>query len=207
VGWLLLALGLSVAVDGVANGYVIYGAAQTIAAFSARLRDEIDLNTLTASSWPWSTRRSSPPRRRCGSDPRDNRPARLPCPSRPTSSSHWVELEDTSALGRFHRMVEIDTVDDANEPDTERHASRVRTEDVAKEADSLCRVQLGRAHFLFPAAHRDRRAAGSAQIAHPLDLAPGGPDPTPASYLNDRQRRGARQAALPAANGDQPIGT
>jgi hypothetical protein len=47
VGWLLLALGLSVAVDGVANGYVIYGAAQTIAAFSARLRDEIDLNTLT----------------------------------------------------------------------------------------------------------------------------------------------------------------
>jgi hypothetical protein len=132
---------------------------------------------------------------------------RLPCPSRPTSSSHWVELEDTSALGRFNRMVEIDTVDDANEPDTERHGSRVRTEDVAKEADSLCRVQLGRAHFLFPAAHRDRRATGRAQIAHPLDLAPGSPDPTPAAYLDDRQRRGARQAALPAANGDEPIGT
>jgi hypothetical protein len=104
-------------------------------------------------------------------------------------------------------MVEIDTIDDANEPDTERHVSGVRTEDVAKEANSLCRVQLGRAHFLFPAAHRDRRAAGSAQVAHPLDLAPGGPDPTPASYLNDRQGRGARQAALPAANGDEPIGT
>jgi hypothetical protein len=118
-----------------------------------------------------------------------------------------VEFEDTSALGRFHRMVEIDTIDDANEPDTERYASRVRTEDVAKEANSLCRVQLGRAYFFFPAAHGDGRAAGSAQIAHPLDLAPGGPDPTPASYLNDRQRRGARQAALPAANGDEPIGT
>jgi hypothetical protein len=104
-------------------------------------------------------------------------------------------------------MVEIDPIDDANEPDTERSASRVRTEDVAKEANSLCRVQLGRAYFLFPAAHRDRRAAGSAQIAHPLDLAPGGPDPTPASYLNDRQRRGAGQAAVPAANGDEPIGT
>ena len=59
------------------------------------------------------------------------------------------EFEDTSALGRFHRMVEIDTIDDANEPDTERHASRVRTEDVAKEANSLCRVQLGRAYFFF----------------------------------------------------------
>jgi hypothetical protein len=123
------------------------------------------------------------------------------------SSSNWVEFEDTSALGRFHRMVEIDTIGDANEPDTERSASCVRTEDVAKEANPLCRVQLGRAHFFFPAAHRDRRAAGSAQIAHPLDLAPGSPDPTPASYLNDRQRRGARQATLPAANGDEPIGT
>jgi hypothetical protein len=123
------------------------------------------------------------------------------------SSANWVEFEDTSALGRFHRMVEIDTIDDANEPDTERNASRVRTEDVAKEANSLCRVQLGRAYFFSPAAHRDRRAAGGAEIAHPLDLAPGGPDPAPASYLNDRQGRGARQAAVPATNGEEPIGT
>jgi hypothetical protein len=78
------------------------------------------------------------------------------------SSANWVEFEDTSALGRLHRMVEIDTVDDANEPDTKRSASRERTEDVAKEANSLCRVQLGRADLFFPAAHRDRRAAGSA---------------------------------------------
>jgi hypothetical protein len=207
VGWLLLALGLSVAVDGVANGYVIYGAAQSIAAFSARQRDEIDLNTLTGELLAVVDTTIQPTQASLWLRPRGNRPARLTCPSRPASSFDWVELEDTSALGRFHRMVEIDTIDDANEPDTERHGSGVRTEDVAKEANSLCRVQLGRAHFLFPAAHRDRRAAGSAQIAHPLDLAPGGPDPTPASYLNDRQRRGARQAALPAANGDEPIGT
>src|SRR5215216_1821010 len=121
------------------------------------------------------------------------------------SSSNWVEFEDTSTLGRFHRMVEIDTVGDANEPDTERYASRVRTEDVAEEANSLCRVQLGGGYFFLPAAYRDRRTAGSAQIAHPLDLAPGGPDPTPAFYLNDRQWRGAGQAALPAANGDEPV--
>jgi hypothetical protein len=184
-----------------------YDAAQTIAAFSARLRDEIDLNTLTGELLAVVETTIQPTQASLWLHPRDNRPARLSCPSRTTWSSHWVELEDTSALGRFHRMVEIDTIDDANEPDTERHGSGVRTEDVAKEANSLCRVQLGRAHFLFPAAHRDRRAAGSAQIAHPLDLAPGGPDPTPASYLNDRQRRGARQAALPAANGDEPIGT
>ena len=86
----------------------------------------------------------------------------LPDPGlRRRSSSNGVEFEDTSALGRFHRIVEIDTIDDANEPDTERYASRKRTEDVAKEANSLCRVQLGRAYFFFPAAHRDSRAAGS----------------------------------------------
>jgi hypothetical protein len=73
-----------------------------------------------------------------------------------------VEFEDTSALGSFHRMVEIDAIDDANEPDTKRSASRERTEDVAEEANSLCRVEFGRADLLFPAAHRDRRAAGSA---------------------------------------------
>jgi hypothetical protein len=82
-----------------------------------------------------------------------------------------VEFEDTSALGSFHRIVEIDTIDDANEPDTERYASRVRTEDVAKEVHSLCRVQLGRAYVFFPAAYRDGRAASSAQIAHPLAAA------------------------------------
>jgi hypothetical protein len=87
----------------------------------------------------------------------------LPDPGlRRRSSSDWVEFEDASALGRFHRMVEIDTIGDANEPDTERDASRVRTEDVAKEANALCRVQLGRADVFLPAAHRDRRAAGSA---------------------------------------------
>jgi len=76
-----------------------------------------------------------------------------------------VEFEDRSTLGRFHRMVEIDTIGDANEPDTERYASRERTKDVAKETNSLCRVQLGRTHVFFLAAHGDGRAASGAQIA------------------------------------------
>jgi hypothetical protein len=90
-----------------------------------------------------------------------------------TASSKWVEFEDTPTLGRFQRTVEIDPIDGANEPDTERYASRERAEDVAKELNSLCRVQLGRTYFFFPAAHGDGRAAGSAQIPHPLDFAPG----------------------------------
>ena len=98
----------------------------------------------------------------------------------PRPSSKWVELEDRSTLGRFQRMVKIDLIDEANEPDAERYASGERTKDVAKEPNSLCRVQLGRTYFSFAAAHGDGRVAGSAQIAHPLDLAPGGPDPTPA---------------------------
>jgi len=90
-----------------------------------------------------------------------------------------VEFEDTSTPGRFQWMGEIDSIDDANEPDTERYATRERTKYVAKEPNSLGRVQLGRDYFLFPVAHRDGRAARSAKIAHPVDLAPGSPDPTP----------------------------
>jgi hypothetical protein len=52
------------------------------------------------------------------------------------------ELEDTSTLGRFQWTPDIDPIDDAYEPDAERDASRERTKDVAKERDSLGRVQL-----------------------------------------------------------------
>jgi hypothetical protein len=45
-----------------------YDAAQTIGAFSARLRDELDLRTLTASCWRWSTRRCSQPKHHYGCD-------------------------------------------------------------------------------------------------------------------------------------------
>jgi hypothetical protein len=44
-----------------------YDAAQTIAAFSGRLRQEIDLDTLTTPScWAWPSRPCSRPRHRCG---------------------------------------------------------------------------------------------------------------------------------------------
>ena len=83
-------------------------------------------------------------------------------------------------LGRFLRLVEIDPIDDPDEPATERDGSRDRAERVAKERDSLRRVQLGRPYLFLPAPERDLRVAGGAQIAHPVDLAPGRPDPTPA---------------------------
>ena len=38
-----------------------YDAAKIVEAFSTHLRDEIDLDTLPSSCWPWSTRRPSPP--------------------------------------------------------------------------------------------------------------------------------------------------
>jgi tellurite resistance protein TehA-like permease len=57
VGWLLLLLGLSLAAGGVVPAYVAYGlltvllglgyAAATISAFSARVHQQVDLDTLT----------------------------------------------------------------------------------------------------------------------------------------------------------------
>jgi hypothetical protein len=51
-----------------------HGAATTIQAFSGRLHQQVDLDTLTPSCWPWSTRRCSPRRRRCGSGRPSPRP-------------------------------------------------------------------------------------------------------------------------------------
>ncbi|MDQ6743139.1 MAG: hypothetical protein M3Z97_09585, partial [Candidatus Dormibacteraeota bacterium] len=64
-----------------------------------------------------------------------------------------MEFEDTSALGSFHRIVQIDTIEGADEPDTERDASRERTKDVAEELDSLRGVELGRTDVFVPAAY------------------------------------------------------
>ena len=99
---------------------------------------------------------------------------------RQSTSSKWVKFEDPSTLGGRHRIVEIDLIEGADEPDPERYASGERTKDVAKERDALCRVQLGRGDLFLPAARSDGRAAGRAQVAHPLDIAPRSPHPTPA---------------------------
>jgi hypothetical protein len=67
-----------------------------------------------------------------------------------------VELEHTPILGHFDGLIEIDTIGEPNELDTERRASRNWTEHVAKEDNSLHLVQLGRADFFAPAAEGDR---------------------------------------------------
>ena len=83
------------------------------------------------------------------------------------------ELEDRSALRGFRGMVEIGPIEHPNERSAERYASRDGRKDVAKELNSLFRVQLSGTQFFFAAPHRDGRAARSAQIAHPVDGAPG----------------------------------
>jgi len=50
-----------------------------------------------------------------------------------------VDLEDTSTLGHFDWMIEIDTIGDPNELDTERRAPREGAQIVAEEGDSYAR--------------------------------------------------------------------
>jgi hypothetical protein len=52
-----------------------------------------------------------------------------------------VEFEGASTLGRFLGIVEIDPIDGADEPETERDASCEGTEDIAEEPDSLAQIQ------------------------------------------------------------------
>jgi len=67
-------------------------------------------------------------------------------------TSDAVELEDTAILGHADRVIEIDTIGDPNELDTERRAPREGAQIVAEEGDSLRLIQLGRADFFTPSA-------------------------------------------------------
>lgn len=116
-----------------------------------------------------------------------------------------MEFNHSSTLSRFLWPVDIDTIDDAVEPDTDRDASRKRPKHVTKEANSLRRIQLAGTNFYFLTADGDGCAPSRPQIADPLLIAPRAPDPTPARDLNDRHRRCAKKATLPAANVHQPI--
>lgn len=116
------------------------------------------------------------------------------------------ELEDRPAASGHDRVVQVDTVDDANEGGTERDAPSQGTQDVAEEGHPLCGVQLHRTHLILAAANPDRRLAGGAQVAHPVDFAPRRPYPTPAGVLDDGQGSRARHAGPAAADGQQPVG-
>ena len=96
------------------------------------------------------------------------------------NASRGMELEHPSAFRRFDRTPDIHAIDEADERDAERDASREWTKDVAKEPDSLGRIQLGRSYFVLPTSVVDGRVSGSSQVAHPMDLAPGRPDESPA---------------------------
>src|SRR5262249_19060922 len=80
------------------------------------------------------------------------------------ASANRVEFEDSPTLGHGHWIAEVDAVNDAEEPDTERNAARERTEDVAEVSYPLRWVQLGRGYFFRPAPHGDGRAGGGAQV-------------------------------------------
>jgi hypothetical protein len=71
----MLVLGLAVTASGVIDGYARYGllarpgalpADRTIAGFSARLREEVDLDTLTGELLAVVEQTMQPTRRRCG---------------------------------------------------------------------------------------------------------------------------------------------
>lgn len=118
--------------------------------------------------------------------------------------SAMVELEDGPTPG-FHRIAEVNAIDDANERDAERDAPSHGAEHVPEELDPLRRIQLGRRDLLASAAHGDGRSAGRAQVALPVDLAPRRPDPAPARDIDDRQWRGEKPAALRPRTVSSPL--
>jgi len=116
-----------------------------------------------------------------------------------------VQFEDATVRGDLFRMVEIDAVDEADEQESAWDTSGVRSENISEELDSLRRVELGRHNLILTVALDDGRAPGGAEVAHPVDLAPRRPDEPPAIHPEDGDRRAAKDAALPAANHDEPI--
>src|SRR5262249_23221477 len=118
-----------------------------------------------------------------------------------------AELEDAPTLGRvFGRTVDVHPIDGTDEPyERTTDTSDERKVDVAEVRDPLRRVQLGRGYLLALPTEGDGRASGGAQVAHPLDVAPWGPDPAPAADPDNRHRRGTRPAAPPASDGDESV--
>src|SRR6478735_3009992 len=57
-----------------------------------------------------------------------------------------VEFEDPPTLCRCYRIVEIDTIDNADELDTEGNASRERAKDVPAVLNALRWIQFSRGH-------------------------------------------------------------
>ena len=116
-----------------------------------------------------------------------------------------MELEDASILGDFNGAIEVDAVHEADEQEAEWDTSGVRRENVAEELDALRRVELGRHNLILTVALDDGRAPGGAEVTHPVDLAPRRPDEPPAIHPDNGDGRAAKDAALPAANHDEPI--
>jgi hypothetical protein len=120
-------------------------------------------------------------------------------------SAERVKLEDASIDCDLIRTIQVDPVDDANKPVSEGDAIRIRAEDVAEEGGTLRLCQLSRREFLDSPALGDRGAAGGAKVPDPMNVAPRSPHPAPVAGLDDRDRRGPRQAARPPADRHQPI--
>src|SRR5689334_10389386 len=100
-----------------------------------------------------------------------------------------AELEDRPTVSRLHGIAQIGPIERSDEPHPERDAPRQRTEDVAKERDPPCLVELRSANLLRPAPERDRRATGCAQVLHPMDIPERRPDPAPIADRDDRDGR------------------
>src|SRR5438067_13138190 len=99
----------------------------------------------------------------------------------------------------------LSTLRTNHEPSRVRRACGARTS--RNKFRCFRRPQLDRGHFFFPPSSGDGCAADSTEVAHPVDFAEGADHPSPAGVLSDCYRRGAKQAAFTAANGDEHIGT
>ena len=110
-------------------------------------------------------------------------------------------------MGRLFGIIDIDPVKDPDELGPKGDVVSDRPQDIAEEDETFRVAELGRPNLLLVSAYGDRRAPRGPEVLHPVDFTEWRPHPAAPSDVDDRDRRRARLAGLPAPDRQQTVVT